>query len=309
MKSFLQSNLWAEFQKKLGRNVFDVQGIKIIEHKIALNKSFLYSFGVSVIDNFENFINKVKEIAKKENAIFLKIEPRSFDLFTFGGQARDNLFGLKKFGFRKSNNIQPLQTIILDITKTEEELLNQMHQKTRYNIQLAQKRGVKIRNLKSEIKNFEEFWKLMTKTSKRDGFRAYPKEYYQKMLEIPGTELFVAELPLIHQSLTDKLGTSRVIAANIVFFCENQAIYLHGASDYEYRNLMAPHLLQWEQIKEAKRRNCVEYDFWGINETKWPGVTRFKRGFGGKEIACPGAYDLVFKPFWYRVYKILKKIL
>ena len=144
----------------------------------------------------------------------------------------------------------------------------------------------------------------MTKTSKRDGFMAYPKEYYQKMLEIPGAELFVAEFPV--DGGTSK---SKIIAANIVLFCENQTIYLHGASDYAYRNLMAPHLLQWEQIKEAKKRNCIEYDFWGINETKWPGVTRFKRGFGGREIIYPGAYDLVFKPFWYKIYKIAKKVL
>ena len=297
MKSFLQSDVWAEFQEKLGRKVFSVQGIKTIEHKIALNKSFLYAPRVEAINNFENFVKEIKNIAKKDNAIFFKLEFAHTEVLD--GE------------FRQSNNIQPLQSIILDITKTEEELLSQMHPKTRYNITLAQKKGIEIKTGKDY---FKEFWKLVEETSKRDGFIAYPREYYQKMLEIPGAELFVAEFP------STSLGISKIIAANIVLFCEGQAptptssgagqaIYLHGASDYEYRNLMAPYLLQWEQIKEAKKRNCVEYDFWGINEAKWPGVTRFKRGFGGQEITYPDAYDLIFRPFWYKVYKIAKKIL
>jgi len=114
------------------------------------------------------------------------------------------------------------------------------------------------------------------------------------MLNIPGVELFVA------------IYNKKIIVANIVMFYKETAIYLHGASDYQYRNLMAPYLLQWQQILEAKERGCSEYDFWGIDEKKWPGVTRFKRGFGGKEIVYPGAYDLVFQPTWYRIYKLAK---
>lgn len=290
MKSFLQSDEWAEFQKKLGRNVFDIQGVKIIEHKIVMRKSFLYSPRINTIENFENFAKETREIAEKENAIFFKLE--------LATRINENL--LEKYNFIKSNNIQPLQTIILDPRKTEEELLSVMHQKTRYNINLAQKKGIKIKTGKNY---FKDFWELMGKTSGRDGFTAYSKGYYQNMLEIPGTELFVAEYS------STSLGTGKIIAANIVLFYNGQAIYLHGASDYEYRNLMAPYLLQWEQIKEAKKRSCTEYDFWGINETKWPGVTRFKRGFGGQEITYPGAYDLIFKPFWYKLYKLAKRIL
>ncbi len=117
------------------------------------------------------------------------------------------------------------------------------------------------------------------------------------MLEIPGVELFLADFK------------NKIIAANIVVFWEKTAIYLHGASDYEQRNLMAPHLLQWEQIKEAKKRGCIEYDFWGIDEKKWPGVTRFKKGFGGREVEYPGAFDLIFQPVWYKIYKIGRTLL
>lgn len=291
-KSFLQSEEWADFQKRLGRNVWQVDGINVIEHVLPKGKTYLYSPRLRPAERgFENPLSKVKEIAKKENAIFLKIEP--FDY------AQDK-FALEDYGFVKSNNIQPLKTIILDISKSEQELLDGMHPKTRYNIGLAQKKEIKIKIQDTKNNNqtyFEDFWKLMLQTSKRDGFKSYPRAYYEKMLEIPGAKLFLAECE------------GEIIAANIVLFYKSTATYLHGATSYEHRNLMAAPLLQWEQIREAKKRGCMEYDFWGIDEIKWPGVTRFKRGFGGKEITYPGAYDLIFQPLWYKLYKFAKKFL
>jgi peptidoglycan pentaglycine glycine transferase (the first glycine) len=288
-KSFLQSKEWLDFQKSLGRKTWDAVGISIIKHNLPLKKSYLYSARLRPSDfdgqaRWGKFLTRVKEIAKQENAIFFKIEP-------------ENEVNLKSFGFKKSHNIQPKKTLILDISESEQELLSQMHYKTRYNIQLAIKKGVKTYCSSPKTQNFNDFWRLMEETTKRDKFRPHPKEYYRKMLEIPGVELFIA-------SYRDK-----IIAANIVVFFEKTAIYLHGASDYEHRNLMAPHLLQWEQIKEAKKHGCIEYDFWGIDEQKWPGVTRFKKGFAGKEINYLGAYDLVFQSAWYWIYEISRKIL
>lgn len=291
-KSFLQSKQWLDFQKSLGRKVWQVEGIGIIKNNLQFNKSYLYSPRPSPSDlggqsYFGEFLHKINEIAKEENAIFLKIDFESTD----GIDLRD-------FKFIKSSDIQPQKTLILEITKSEQELLSQMHSKTRYNIGLAEKKGVSARDGSAlGGKYFEDFWKLMQQTTKRDGFHAHPKGYYEKLLEIPGVELFVAEYD------------RKIIVANIVVFYEKQAIYLHGASDYEYRNLMAAPLLQWEQIKEAKKRGCTEYDFWGIDEIKWPGVTRFKKSFNGKEITYPGAYDLIFQPLWYKIYKLARKIL
>ena len=290
MNSFLQSKNWLDFQKSLGRKVWQIDSVNIIKHNLPLGKSYFYSPRTEGDFLSKEFLTKLKKIADQENAIFFKIEPQK--------QINENL--LKKSGFIKGKDIQPRKTLILDITKTEKELLNQMHYKTRYNIRLAEKKGVEIRakSQKSKVKNFEEFWRLLQQTAKRGNFRTHPKEYYKKMLEIiPETELFIAEYQ------------NRVIAANIVIFYQKTAIYLHGASDYQYRNLMAPHLLQWKQVLEAKKRGCIEYDFWGIDEKKWPGVTRFKKGFGGKQVIYPGAYDLVFQPVWYRIYRIAKKIL
>lgn len=279
MNSFLQSTIWMDFQKALGRKVWQVGSVNVIKYNLLLGKSYLYAPRCG--ENFlsDDFLKKIREIAKKENAIFFKIE------LLRQAQGRP---------FRKSTNIQPRKTLVLDITKSEKKLLVKMHHKTRYNIRLAERKNIKIRKDKE---GFEEFWKLLQQTTKRDGFRPHPKEYYKKMLEISGVELFTATFK------------KKVIAANIVVFYKKTAIYLHGASDYKYRNLMAPYLLQWHQILEAKKRDCTEYDFWGIDEKKWPGVTRFKKGFNGKEVIYLGAYDLIFQPIWYRIYKVAKKIL
>lgn len=305
-KSFLQSSEWADFQKRLGRNVWQIDGINIVEHKFPLNKCYLYSPRPDLLQDVDRFIKQIREIAKKENAIFFKIEPACRQA------GLQNPVDLQKFGFRKSKNIQPIRTIILDITKSEQEILDQMHSKTRYNIGLAQKKGITLRTGNNQH-DFEEFWKLVLKTGKRDGFRHYEKEYYKEMLEIPGVKLFLAE----HPSTSLGASQNKVFVANIVVFHKEtaprlrsgQAIYLHGASDYKYRNLMAAPLLQWYQILEAKKAGCTEYDFWGIDEIKWPGVTRFKKGFGGREVIYPGAFDLVFQPIWYRIYKMTKRVI
>jgi peptidoglycan pentaglycine glycine transferase (the first glycine) len=214
---------------------------------------------------------------------------------------------------KKTIDIQVSKTIILDLIKSEEELLAAMHQKTRYNIRLAEKRGVKIREAGVSspllspangagkeglgvVGGFEKFWDLMSATVNRDGFRLHEKEYYKKMLEVENIKLYFAEFE------------GKVICAGIFSFFGDTAIYLHGASSDENRELMAPHLLQWELIKKAKSLGCKYYDFFGIDEKKWPGVTRFKRGFGGQELNYPGTFDIIFDKRKYIVYKLLRII-
>ncbi len=285
MISFLQSQEWVGFQKSLGRKIWQVDGITIIKHNLPFRKSYLYAPRCGRDFLSDSFLEKIRKFSKEEGAIFFRAEP----------QEEISKKALNKFSFKKGRNIQPKKTLILDISQSEKDLLEQMHQKTRYNIRLAEKKGIKIK--KGNKKNFEKFWRLLIDTAKKNKFSTHSKEYYEKILEIPGTELFLA------------VYRDKIIAANIVLFHNKQVIYLHGASDYNYRKLMAPFLLQWHQILEAKKRGCLEYDFWGIDEKKWPGVTRFKKGFGGEELSYNGSYDLVFQPIWYEIYKIARRIL
>ncbi len=98
------------------------------------------------------------------------------------------------------------------------------------------------------------------------------------------------------------------IAANIVSFFGDTAVYMHGASGADHRNVMAPYLLQWHAIKLGKQVGCKYYDFYGIDEKKWPGVTRFKRGFGGRAVNYPGTFDLIFDSSWYNIYKMVRRV-
>ncbi len=295
--SFLQSWSWGEFQKSLGRQVWriETEGLNalLIRHGLPLGKNYLYC-PRGPISPIEAFLEEVKKIAQQEKSIFFKIEPDNRD-------DRDSSIGtvLKGQSLLQSNKqIQPTKTLVLDISKPAEELLSQLHSKTRYNIRLAQKKGVTVEELSEKI---DDFLRLSKETAKRDRFHLHPQGYYQKMLEVLGQEgmikLFLAKCK------------NQIVAANLVCFFGQTATYLHGASDYNFRQLMAPHLLQWQTICQAKQLGLKRYDFWGIDEKKWPGVTRFKKGFNGQEIVYPGAFDLVFQPVWYKIYHLARRIL
>jgi len=289
--SFLQSWQWGELQESVNRKIWriETQGLKglVIKHNISLGKNYLYCpHGPIGQGDVKNFIEQVKEIARQEGSIFFKLESK-------------NDLSLENLGFIKSQkDIQFAKTVILDISKPEQELLSQMHTKTRYNIKLAQKKGVQI---KQSNNGLDDFVKLLKQTAKRDKFHLHPKEYYQKMLDVLGQEDMVKLFLAKYQD--------QVVAANLVCFFGQTATYLHGASNYNYRQIMAPYLLQWQTICQAQKMGIKYYDFGGINEIKWPGITRFKKGFNGQEVSYPGSFDLIFQKMWYRVYKLARKIL
>jgi len=252
------------------------------------------------------FFEEVRKLAQKEKVVFLRVDP----VINFPNS-------LYKKIFYPTKPTQPQHSLILDISKNEEEILAQMKQKTRYNIRLAKRKGIEIKKIsRPNNQEIQTFLNLTIQTSKRDKFKSHPAEYYRKMLKILSRnsmiKLFFAEYQ------------KKVIAANIVVFFSNQAVYLHGASSNEYRQMMAPYYLQWEQIKEAKKLGCQSYDFWGIEKqspvtspqpqaaqarSAWAGITRFKKGFGGEEISYPESYDLIFKPIQYIIYRIARKII
>lgn len=298
MSIFLQSKEWAEFQRSLGREVFEYEkeGIsaKIIKHDLPFKKNYLYiPHGPEMDFNqmtggfknpVANFVKWLHELGKAQKAIFIKAEP----LIDSVAQA------LAEHKFKKSKKeIQPSKTVIVDLTKSEDELLDAMHHKTRYNINVADRHNVVV----SEDGDIEEFLKLLKKTAKRDRFNPHPADYYKKLFNCNGleTKLFFAKY------------NDHLIAAALVLIYGNTGYYLHGASDYNYRNLMAPHALHWHIIKQLKAEGLEQYDLWGINPRKWPGVTRFKLGWGGRTVEYPGSFDLPLSGFWYLIYKIARK--
>ncbi len=293
----LQSWQWGEFQEQFGNKIFRlgvdgggkiVAAATLIKKSLPLGMNYFYCPRGPIINDESSAINdklinflfsEIKKIAEKEGGIFLRIEPKK-------------VINDSSFVIRRSLDVQVSKTIILDLSKTEDELLKDMHQKTRYNIRLAEKKGVKIREAAEG--EFEKFWELMSATVNRDGFRLHEKEYYQKMLETENIKLFFGEFE------------NKILCAGIFSFFGDMAVYLHGASSNENRELMAPHLLQWGLVKKAKAFGCKYYDFFGIDNEKWPGVTRFKRGFGGEEVSYSGTFDVIFNKNKYFLYIFLR---
>ncbi len=280
---FLQSWDWGEFQRSLGRKIWrlDLGGyyVFLIKMPLPLEQSYFYAPRLNFLLDKDIFTT-LKKLAREEKSSFLRLE-------IVNNQELD------LFGFRKTNNVQPGKTLLLDLLKSEDEIMEEMHQKTRYNIRLAEKKGVKVRE--GDIYDLEIFYNLMFNTFERKGKKLFNKNYYQKMFEnVPYAKFYLAEFE------------NKVLCANMVFFYGDTVTYLHGGSSEENKNLMAPHLLQWETIKKAKELGYRYYDFWGIDEAKWPGVTRFKKGFGGFEIDYGGTYDLSLNKFWYAAYQISK---
>jgi peptidoglycan pentaglycine glycine transferase (the first glycine) len=280
---FLQSWDWGEFQKSLGRKVWRQEigssYISVIKMGLPLEQNYLYAPRLNFLLN-KDVSDELKKLAAAEKSIFLRLElvpVQELDLF----------------GFQKTNNVQPGKTLLLDLTKSAEELLAVMHPKTRYNIRLAEKKGVEIRE--GSQSDLDNFYDLISSTYNRKHLKVYNKGYYQKLLEnLTNAKIYLAEYQ------------NKILAANLILFYGDTATYLHGGSSEEDKNIMAPHLLQWEIIKLAKAQGYRYYDFWGIDEKKWPGVTRFKMGFGGTEVKYGGAFDLILNKFWYTVYKLIK---
>ena len=304
---FLQSFDWGKFQGLAGKPVLRLQLVENnqvvwqgqgFEHKLGMGMKYLYMPRLQVEDlRFKN----VCDFLKNEGFTFLRIE--SINAINL----QSSILNLKF-----THNRQPQTTLILDLTQPEESILGNMHSKTRYNINLSERKGVQI---KIE-KNIEVFWKLNQATTERDAFKSHDKEYYQKMLATN----FCHQITAYYNY--------RPIASVILIVFGDTCTYLHGASANEYRNLMAPYLLQWEAIKFGKKLGCKFYDFWGISpkvqegetetcfngfcwkvDHKWTGVTRFKTGFGGVVREYPKAFDLVLNKWKYLIYKLIKKIL
>lgn len=302
--SFLQSFEWGEFQKQFLHKIWRVEvnkdskkilEMQIIKEKISLINYFYLPYGPVFSkhsspeekrESFNVFLKKIGELGKKENALFLRIEPTN------------SLPKIENFYFKSSlKRIQPQRTLILNLEKSENELLANMHMKTRYNIRLAQRKEVKIKILNdySDI-----FYRLLEKTKERQGFFSHSEEHYKKIFNL-NSENFKVKMFLAEYQ-------KRIIVASIVIFFGNRVVSLHTGSDYEYRTLKGADLLRWNAILYGKKMGCKIYDFWGVDEKKFPGVTNFKRGFGGEEIEYPLGIDIIFNNAWYQIYKILKKI-
>ncbi|HID62763.1 MAG TPA: peptidoglycan bridge formation glycyltransferase FemA/FemB family protein [Anaerolineae bacterium] len=245
----------------------------------------------------EALLSALHRLARQKRAILLKIEP---ELPHSPPVARQ----LQAWGFRPSpQTIQPRSTIHIDLRPGLDEILARMKSKTRYNVRLAERKGVLVREGTAD--DLPTFYGLIELTGRRDGFAVHSREYYRTAYQLfvpPGlARLFLAAY------------RDEVIAGLMAFAFGQRAWYMYGASSDRERNRMPNHLLQWQAIRWARERGCLTYDLWGIPDEvgKEPekykktvtgrqgglwGVYRFKQGFGGQVVRYVGAYDYVYRP-------------
>jgi len=301
-----QTKIWAEFRKKAeDENFWQIsfgKNNKSIIQKIPLPKGFCWLYcnrGPTSTKTLESFFNEVKKIAKRENATFLRIEPPIYSNTQKAENYEKVAKNLKFIPAHASH--QPEYTLIINLAQTEEDILKNMKQKGRYNIRLAKKKGVVVQ----ESKNATRFYEILQETTQRDGFIPHNKKFYQIMLDTLE--------PFGMAKLYEAKYKGQVIAGLLATFYDKTATYYYGASSNIHRNVMAPYLLQWHAIKEAKELGFTHYDFLGIappNNKKhpWEGVTSFKKKFGGETVRYVKAKEFAFKPFWYWLFRLIKKI-
>jgi lipid II:glycine glycyltransferase (peptidoglycan interpeptide bridge formation enzyme) len=247
--------------------------------------------------SWQEFLSAVDLLCAQRRAVLLKVEPDSFG----AAQIQDGFHS----GFRPGEHaIQPQRSILVDLDGDEGEILARMKQKTRYNIRLAEKKGVRVQ----PDSDLEGFYRLMQATGRRDRFEVHSLDYYRKAYELfsakKACELLFAEFE------------GQPLAALMVFAQGERAWYLYGASSDSHRELMPAYLLQWEAMRWARARGCTCYDLWGVPDADeetleahfaersdglW-GVYRFKRGFGGQLTRAAGSWDRVYQPVLYRFY-------
>ncbi|MFH1314799.1 MAG: peptidoglycan bridge formation glycyltransferase FemA/FemB family protein [Candidatus Uhrbacteria bacterium] len=298
--AFLHSWEWAEFQggKRIGMYQKDkMEAVAhLIETKLPAGKKYLYcprgplSSALWYVGDLVNLI--AKQYAADQGAMFVRFDPPVEGSTKMTGK-----------GIVSSAIIQPKQTLLLDLSKGADQLLVEMHQKTRYNIRLAEKKGVTVEELDSD--QFDQVWPVFEQTAQRDKFQMHDREYYQKMLFCGADTREGVKFRLVIARYKNQ-----IIAVTIMIDFAGVRTYLHGASSNQHREVMAPYAIHWHEIQDAIKQGHRYYDFWGVSDTnlEWKGITRFKRGFAGFEIQYPGTYDLALNSGQYWIYKILRRI-
>ena len=320
-KTFLNSWNWGEFQKKEGNKIWrlgiynqgQLNGNALIIKVEAKRGTFLFvPHGPQVLSNkhqaLESLLNRLKEIAREEKASFIRISP-------IWERNEENVKIFKDFKFKNAPiHIHPEVTWQLDITPSKEELLINMRKTTRYLIRQGQKNNDIEIIQSSDIKDLEKFNKVYQETIQRHHFAPFSlnclENQFSSFLGDNQISLFLGKYK------------NEVVSSAVIVFWQNIGFYHHGASLSKYQKIPVSYLLQWEAIKEAKKRGCQIYNFWGIaSEIKdksdlakskhpWAGLTLFKMGFNGskKEYVKTQDYPISKKYYLTYIFEKIRKI-
>lgn len=300
----VQSWEWGEFREKTGNEVLRLglyDGSNLLEvYQLTVHPIPRSKFKLAVLlkgpRSTKTVLQLLKDFGKQSKFILIRIEPQVEKQASIRGKP-NILDVLKEAGAVRGRRFFTESTFVIDLTKTEEEILAKMLPKTRYNIRVADKHGVEVKEESSE-KAFNEYLDLMDETTKRQGFYAHTERYHRLMWE------------KLH-----KAGIARLLVARykgeplitwILFVWKDTLYYPYGASSETNRNVMASYKMMFEAIKFGKRLGLIKFDLWGREEGK--GFTKFKEGFSPEVVEFIGTFDLIINPGAYKVYRLAEDI-
>jgi len=324
--SFLQSSMWGKFKSLFGwkadaflinwsENEEEKPSLLVLSRKLLPGFSFAYiPWGPQLPSQFkaDERPQAMSELAKKlkpfldRNTAFVRFD---FPWFFADGdeKLKSEALLLKECGFKNAAaQVQPPDTVLIDLSASLEDILASMKSKWRYNISLAEKKGVIVNVCAPQ--SLEVFYNLLKETALRDGIAVHGFNYYKTLFDLCENQN--------KEGLSIKLYTAshegETLAAIVVLFRGNDAVYLYGASSNNKRNLMAPYALQWKAMRDAKETGCKTYDLFGIPPNEDPnhpmaGLYRFKTGFGGQIIHRPGSWDYIYKKPVYTLFNTAEK--
>ncbi len=312
----MQSWEWGEFRKGMGLKVlryglFDGKNLKI---------AFQITFhNIPFVNKYVGYLPKgpepdkelaiaLKKIGQENNCAFIKIEPdvilsKAKDIYSSPTAQNDRVNN----AFKKSP--KPLFTkhnFILDLTKSEEELLKNMHPKTRYNIRIAEKHGVTVKE-RTDNEAFKTYLKLYFETTKRQGYHGHNENYHRKVWETLKKEGMARLLIATYQN--------EPLTAWMLFNFKDILYYPYGGSSIAHREVMSNNLVAWKAIKLGKKLKLKTFDMWGAlgpnpdPKDPWIGFHRFKSGYGGRLVEYTGTYDLVLNWPIYFLFTAIDKLL
>lgn len=320
----LQSWEWGEFRKTTGiktirLGVFNpstssgqaklTAGYQVFFHPLPRTKSSVIYFPKGPMPD-KPMLGALKKLAQEEKAIFVKMEP---NIGAPVNQEKPDQGHVKIKEFLLNNgclpgrSLFPCWTFWLDLKKNEEEILANMHPKTRYNVRLSQKHGVKVIEDNSD-QAFSAHLQLLFETTRRQGFYAHTPDYHQKMWQT-----------LKPSGQKDQGLTAHLLVASyqnqplvtwVLFVFDKVLYYPYGGSSREHQNVMPSYAMMWEAIKFGKKMGCHTFDLWGTPgpdpspKDPWFGFHRFKLGFNPQLIEFIGTYDFVVDPLRYRLFNL-----
>jgi len=285
----LQSEAWVNARKQMGIETVSLEGYLLTLHKIPFTDFKIGYLPRSKMPN-KKVLQELYEFGKKNKLIFIKIEPY---------EEKSKIKNQKLI--KSKHPLFPAWTQVLDLNKSEEDLLKSFHPKTRYNIRLAEKKGVTVCE-ESNSSGFEKFSKLYFETTKRQKYFGHDYQYHKTVWNNLKNEIshiliaYYNDIPL---------------AAYQLWYLDGVIYYVYGGTSELHRNLMASNLLMWEAIKLGKKLGAEKFDMWGSlgpnydANDPWSGFTRFKEGYATKFMEFVGSYDLVINPLLYKIYNLV----